>query len=76
MFENLKILYHQGKQYIPDIVNANIPGIFKGRPVVSSAKVDESKFSGICPTDAISINPVRYRFGKMYLLWRMCFSFS
>jgi len=75
MFENIKILYHQGKQYIPDIVNANIPGIFKGRPVISSVKVDESKLADICPTDAISINPVSIDLGKCTFCGECAFSF-
>jgi Ni,Fe-hydrogenase III small subunit len=64
MFENIKILYHQGKQYIPDIVNATIPGIYKGRPVISAVNVDEEKLAQICPTDAISVNPVCIDIGK------------
>lgn len=56
MLDNIKILWHQGKQYIPDIRNANIPGIFRGRPVISKASVSEAKIAGLidnCPTGAI-----------------------
>jgi Ni,Fe-hydrogenase III small subunit/NAD-dependent dihydropyrimidine dehydrogenase PreA subunit len=64
MRNNLKILLHQGKQFIPDVTNVNVPGVFKGRPVISSAKVDVKKLTEICPTYAISANPVCIDLGK------------
>lgn len=64
MLENIKILYHQGKQYIPDVTKAQVPGIFRGRPVISDVKVDEQSLSALCPTDAILSNPVRIDLGK------------
>lgn len=64
MRNNLKILLHQGKQFIPDVTNVNVPGIFKGRPVISSEKVDEKKLKEICPTYAITTNPVCIDLGK------------
>ena len=54
MFNNLKILISQGKQYIPDVRKAEIPGIFRGRPVILNVKVDIDKLLEICPTNAIS----------------------
>jgi len=41
MYNNLKILYHQGKQFIPDVTTAKVPGIFRGKPLISAGKVDE-----------------------------------
>ena len=64
MYNNLKILYHQGKQFIPDVTTAKVPGIFRGRPVISSVKVDEKELMNICPVSAISINPVSIDLGK------------
>ena len=64
MFNTLKILYHQGKQYIPDLRKASVPGIFRGRPEISSEEVDEKALSEICPTGAISPGPVRIDLGK------------
>ena len=64
MFDNLKILLHQGKQYIPDIRKAAVPGIFRGRPVISINKVNEIELADICPTNAISTNPVCIDLGK------------
>ena len=57
MLDNLKILLHQGKQYIPDVTKAEVPGIFRGRPVISSEKINENELAELCPTNAISTNP-------------------
>lgn len=64
MFENLKILFHQGKQFIPDVTTAKVPGIFRGRPVISRAETDVEALVGICPVDAISAAPVSIDLGK------------
>ena len=64
MFENLKIVFHQGKQFIPNVKTAIVPGIFRGRPVISVVKVDEEKLIALCPTDAITGNPVSINLGK------------
>jgi len=64
MYNNLKLLYHQGKQYIPDVTTAKVPGIFRGRPVISSIKVDEKELLESCPVGAISTNPVSIDLGK------------
>jgi Ni,Fe-hydrogenase III small subunit len=64
MLDNLKILFHQGKQYIPDVTSAKVPGIFRGRPVISTARVNEVELMELCPTNAISTNPVCIDLGK------------
>jgi Ni,Fe-hydrogenase III small subunit len=64
MLNNLKILYHQGKQFIPDVTKAKVPGIFRGRPTISFEKIDEPKLMNLCPTNAISNNPVSIDLGK------------
>ena len=64
MINNLKIWYHQGKQFIPDVRNAKVPGIFRGRPVISLEKVDETALVNCCPTKAISASPVAIDLGK------------
>ncbi len=64
MFDNVKIVYHQGKQFIPDVTTAKVPGIFRGRPVISSEKVNEAELVEMCPLDAISSNPVSIDLGK------------
>jgi Ni,Fe-hydrogenase III small subunit len=64
MFNTFKILYHQGKQYIPDLTKAKVPGIFRGRPEISSLKTDEQALAEVCPTGAILTGPVRIDLGK------------
>ena len=64
MLDNLKIVFHQGKQFIPDIRTSVIPGIFRGRPIISLEKVNEEELMALCPTDAILVNPVRIDLGK------------
>jgi Ni,Fe-hydrogenase III small subunit/ferredoxin len=64
MIDNLKILYHQGKQFIPDVTTAVVPGIFRGRPIISSEKVDVENLMKLCPTKAITSNPVAIDLGK------------
>ncbi|MDX9881374.1 MAG: hypothetical protein RBS73_04870 [Prolixibacteraceae bacterium] len=64
MFDNLKIMWHQGKQFIPDVTTAKVPGIFRGRPVISNENVDETALEEICPTHAIEKAPVRIDLGR------------
>ncbi len=64
MLDNLKILFHQGKQYIPDVTRVKVPGIFRGRPVISTEKVNENELKELCPVNAISTNPVCIDLGK------------
>jgi Ni,Fe-hydrogenase III small subunit len=64
MLKTLKILYHQGKQFIPDLTKVQVPGIFRGRPEISFEKVDEEILVDVCPTNAILSNPVRIDLGR------------
>lgn len=64
MFDNLKIMWHQGKQYIPDVRTAKVPGIFRGRPVITAVKVDEERLAGLCPAGAITTSPLCIDLGK------------
>ena len=64
MLENIKILFHQGKQYIPDLRTVEAPGVFRGRPIINIESVDNEVLKEICPTHAISANPVQIDLGK------------
>ena len=64
MIGNLKILRHQGKQYIPDVTQAEVPGLFRGVPQISQEKVDEKTLADLCPMGAIGTNPVSIDLGK------------
>ena len=75
MINNVKILIHQGKQYIPDVTTVEIPGVFRGRPIISNEKVDEKALEDICPTHAISINPVQLDLGKCTFCGECAFAF-
>jgi Ni,Fe-hydrogenase III small subunit len=64
LFSDIKILLHQGKQFIPDITSVEVPGIFRGRPVISPVKIDTDTLLDLCPTHAISRDPVSIDMGK------------
>jgi hypothetical protein len=64
MFDTIKILYHQGKQYIPDLRKAKAVGIFMGRPEISYDDVDGNALPDVCPTGAIITGPVRIDLGR------------
>lgn len=64
MLNTIKILYHQGKQFIPDLRTAKVPGIFTGRPEISNEKVDVKALVECCPTGAIYADPVSIDLGK------------
>ncbi len=64
MFNNIKVLWHQGKQFIPDVTKAEVPGIFRGRPVISTNRVDEKALEALCPTGAIKTAPFCIDLGK------------
>ncbi len=64
MLNTLKILYHQGKQFIPDLTKARVPGIFRGRPEISFELADSTALAECCPTNAIMKDPVRIDLGR------------
>src|SRR5438105_4400496 len=64
MIDTIKILYHQGKQYIPDITTAKVPGIFRGRPVITSVQANDHELAELCPTGAITAHPLSIDLGK------------
>ncbi len=61
MFDTLKLRIYQGQQFIKDIKNAPMRDQFRGFPILSNT--DETDTS-ICPTGAISINPLSVDMGK------------
>lgn len=64
MLESLRILLHQGRQYIPDVTTTDVPGVFRGRPVISLAEADEDALVELCPTGAISARPLSIDLGR------------
>jgi Ni,Fe-hydrogenase III small subunit len=75
MISDIKILFHQGKQYIPDVTTVEVPGIFRGRPVISTEPADVARLVEICPTGAISPEPVSIDMGKCVFCGECQFAF-
>ncbi len=64
MINALKILIHQGKQYIPDVTKVELKSPYRGRPAITSAYVNENELATLCPLNAILTKPVRIDLGK------------
>ncbi len=64
IFEDIKIWFHQGKQYIPDVTTVEVPGIFRGRPLITGVPVDEDALTALCPMGAIGKSPVSIDLGR------------
>ena len=75
MLNEVKVIAHNGKQYIPDLRNVNLRAPYRGRPEISIAKVDEQALVDICPLGAISSNPVRIDLGKCAFCAECAFAF-
>lgn len=75
MFDNIKILFRQGRQYLPDVTKATVPGLFRGRPVISTDKVNENELTELCPLNAISISPLSIDLGKCSLCGECAIAF-
>jgi Ni,Fe-hydrogenase III small subunit len=75
MIGNIKILSHQGKQYIPDVTKAEVPGIFRGRPEISIIEIDTNELIELCPVGAIASNPIILDLGKCTFCGECAFSF-
>ncbi len=63
MIENIKILLNQGRQSIPDPLRAEVPGVFRGIPVLTSTPNDID-LKAFCPTGAIEVAPLRLDLGR------------
>ena len=75
MIKEIKVIKHNGKQYIPDLRNVKLRAPFRGRPEISIAKVDEQALADICPLGAISVNPVSLDMGKCAFCGECAFAF-
>ncbi len=63
MIENIKILFNQGRQSIPDPLKAEVPGLFRGIPELTSDSNDNA-LKSFCPTGAIDVAPLRLDLGR------------
>jgi Ni,Fe-hydrogenase III small subunit len=64
MINTLKILKHQQNQFIKDVTKVVLKEPFRGRPVISSTKVDEFELINTCPVGAIKTQPIQIDLGK------------
>lgn len=75
MNKEIKILIQNGNQFIPDLRNVILKAPFRGRPQISSVKVDEQALVELCPLDAITSNPLRIDLGKCAFCGECAFAF-
>ncbi|MCD6090063.1 MAG: NADH:ubiquinone oxidoreductase [Bacteroidales bacterium] len=75
MIKEAKVIFHNGKQYIPDVRNVKLKAPFRGRPEISNVKVDEQALIDICPLGAISLNPISFDMGKCAFCGECAFAF-
>ena len=68
-------MFHQGRQSIPDLTRAVVPGTFRGRPLITRAVVDETALADLCPTKAIGKSPVSIDLGKCTFCGECAFAF-
>ncbi|MGN0000711.1 MAG: hypothetical protein ACI35U_05335 [Marinilabiliaceae bacterium] len=64
MFESLKIWRHQGRQYIPNVVTSDVPGVFRGRPIIAADCPNINELVDLCPTGALSASPLAIDLGR------------
>ncbi len=66
MLNPLKIRWHQGHQTIPNVRTAAVDAKFPGLPVLNDDLLaeDAAALQNLCPTKAISIDPLRIDLGK------------
>ncbi len=75
MLEEIKIMIHNGKQFIPDVRTSKVSETFRGRPVITNAVVDEQKLVELCPTSAISSHPLSIDLKKCIFCGECAFRF-
>ncbi len=75
MLQEIKIIHHNGKQFIPDPTSAEVLAPFRGRPEISLEKVDESELVNCCPLNAISSNPIAINLAKCNFCGECAFRF-
>ncbi len=64
MFRTLSVFFHNGRQYIPSIRGAELSAPFRGRPVITTVKIDEKKVAAMCPVKAIGTAPLTIDLGR------------
>jgi Ni,Fe-hydrogenase III small subunit len=64
MFNSIKILKHQGRQYIKDLAAVELKPPFRGRPKIAICDTGADELASVCPVGAIGTKPVTIDMGK------------
>ncbi|HPS58042.1 MAG TPA: NADH:ubiquinone oxidoreductase [Spirochaetota bacterium] len=64
MFRTLSVFFHNGRQFIPSIRSAELREPFRGRPVITTIRIDEKKAAALCPVKAIGTAPLSIDMGR------------
>lgn len=64
MFKSIKILIHQGRQYIKNLSDVILNPPYRGRPVIANCGTAADELASMCPVGAIGTNPVTIDLGK------------
>ena len=66
IIEEIKILKHHGKQFIPDVTKSQVSPLFRGRPLIKPGIPDAlaEELQNICPSQAIATKPFSIDLGK------------
>lgn len=64
--KEINIFRRHGRQYVPDLRGAELPEVFRGRPVISADLTPEEArlVAEICPVGAISAEPCSIHVGR------------
>ena len=65
--KEINILRRHGRQYVPDLREAVLPEIFRGRPVISGdiTAAEAELVRNLCPVDAVGVDPAAPRPGPL-----------
>ncbi len=75
MLKTLSVVFHNGRQFIPDIRGTRLSPPFRGRPVIRRGKADDRKIAAICPVGAIGTGPLSIDMGKCVFCGECSFAF-
>ncbi len=75
MLRSLSIVFHNGKQFIPDIRGTKLAPPFRGLPKIRRVKADDKKIAAFCPVGAISTEPLSIDIGKCVFCGECAFAF-
>lgn len=75
MLRSLSIVFHNGKQFIPDIRGTKLAPPFRGLPRIRRVKANDKKIAAFCPVGAISTEPLSIDLGKCVFCGECAFAF-